>query len=78
MTYTEIDRLIAMLEPGADENTVLFVREQFAKQLPWATNDYVPRSKLDDEVFEPNDRSDQQVVDVWDAADYNPNDPRNW
>ena len=86
---TEIDRLIAMLEPNAEENTVLFVREQLGKMLHGAyTNDYVPRLKLDDEVFpkieddwsttSQGERSDQQSIDPFDNGEYHPNDPRNW
>lgn len=85
---TEIDRLIAMLEPNADENTVLQVRHQLGKMLHGAyTNDYVPRMKLDDEVFPEavseeltTGRSGQQGIDVYGAVEeeYNPNDPRNW
>jgi len=75
----EIDRLIAMLEPSASENTVLFVRNEIRNLIRGAwSNDYVPQQKLDDEVFEPTKRSEQQSVDVWDAEEYNPNDPRNW
>lgn len=73
MTTEDIDRLIAMLEPSASENTVLLVREQLIKQLPWTTNDHSPSNKLDDEVFEPEEQSEVQSVDLW-----NPNDPRNW
>ena len=87
---TEIDRLIAMLEPNAKENTVLFVREQLGKMLHGAyTNDYVPRMKLDDEVFpeaiaddwsttSQGERSAQQDVDVYSMKEWNPNDPKNW
>ncbi|MBE90464.1 MAG: hypothetical protein CMM76_13620 [Rhodospirillaceae bacterium] len=82
---TEIDRLIAMLEPNAEENTVLFVREQLGKMLHGAyTNDYVPRAKLDDEVFPETEqtpqgeRSDMQRIDPFDNGEYHPNDPRNW
>ena len=71
---TELDRLIAMLEPNADENTVLEVRHQLGKMLHGAyTNDYVPRNRFDDETYEPEEQSEVQSVDVW-----NPNDPSNW
>ena len=79
---TDLDRLIAMLEPGADENTVLHVRHQLEKMVHGAyTNDYVPRMKLDDEVFAPAEtsvqkRSQQQSVEPFD--EWLPNDPRNW
>ena len=78
----EIDRLIAMLEPSASENTVLFVRNELRNLIRGAwSNDYVPQQKLDDEVFPLADeveRSDQQKVDPFDNGEYHPNDPRNW
>ena len=78
----EIDRLIAMLEPSASENTVLFVRNELRNLIRGAwSNDYVPQQKLDDEVFPRADeveRSEQQSVDPFDNGEYHPNDPRNW
>ena len=85
----EIDRLIAMLEPNAEENTVLFVREQLRNLIRGAwTNEYVPQRKLDDVVFpeteddwsttSQGERSPQQSVDPFDNGEYHPNDPRNW
>tara|TARA_A100001011_G_scaffold96514_1_gene101522 strand:+ start:3959 stop:4213 length:255 start_codon:yes stop_codon:yes gene_type:complete len=83
---TEIDRLIAMLEPSAEENTVLFVREQLGKLLHGAyTNDYVPRAKLDDEVFPEAIDAEINIENDWSCTgqgeqlkDWNPNDPANW
>ena len=79
---TEIDRLIAMLEPNAEENTVLFVREQLGRMLHGAyTNEYVPRLRRP-EVSSPSaeneKRTEQQNVDPFDNGEYHPNDPRNW
>ncbi len=51
-TMNEIDRLIAMLEPSASENTVLFVRNELRNLIRGAwSNDYLPQHKLYDEVF---------------------------
>tara|TARA_Y100001970_G_C14251879_1_gene872434 strand:- start:3134 stop:3391 length:258 start_codon:yes stop_codon:yes gene_type:complete len=83
----EIDRLIAMLEPSASENTVLFVRNEIRNLIRGAwSNDYVPQQKLDDEVNVENtrqvpdedSRSEQQKHDVYEVKDWNPNDPANW
>jgi len=85
----EIDRLIAMLEPSASENTVLFVRNELRNLIRGAwSNDYVPQQKLDDEVFpeteddwsttSQGERTEQQNVDPFDNGEYHPNDPRNW
>ena len=66
MTQTELDRLIAMLEPSADENTVLQVRNQLGRMLLGAyTNDYVPRMKLDDEVFPESIDAEINVENDW-------------
>ena len=85
----EIDRLIAMLEPSASENTVLFVRNELRNLIRgvWS-NDYVPQENLGDiaalEVKDNQDtapqseRTDQQRVDPFDNGEYHPNDPRNW
>ena len=72
MTAHEIDKLIAMLEPNAEENTVLYVRSQFIKQLRRTTTEYVPPRRDD----APLDRSEQQSVDIFE--EWSPNDPRNW
>ena len=81
MANTELDRLIAMLEPQADLKTVNFVRARLGDIMQGIyTNEYVPRLKLDDEVFPPavdaeiNTRSssreirtEQQRVDVYEV-----------
>ena len=76
MTNSELDRLLAMLEPQANSKTIDFVRTRLADIMQSAfTNDYVPRRILDDEVFPPADikeqRTDQQRVDVYEVKDYN-------
>ena len=88
MTQTELDRLIAMLEPQADSDAVEFVRNEIGRLLRGAyTNEYVPRSRFDlpiadAEVNTPSkshsERSPQQAHDVYEVNDWNPNDPRNW
>ena len=72
MANTELDRLIAMLEPQADLKTVNFVRMRLGDIMQGIyTNEYVPRLKLDDEVFPPADptpqRTEQQCVDVYEV-----------
>ena len=76
MTHDEIDRLIAMLEPNAEENTVLYVRSQFIKQLPRTTREYVPPRRDDASAPDCLDRSEPQSVDIFE--EWSPNDPRNW
>jgi hypothetical protein len=82
MMTTEIDRLIAMLEPRADSKTVNFVRLEIEKLVSGLfTSDYIPQKKLDDEVFAPTEdnlqkRTEQQSVEPFD--EWLPNDPRNW
>ena len=89
MTTNELERLIAMLEPNAEEVTVDYVRRTLVGALECAPS--VP--SLDAEINtesqagitddwsctsqgEVEHRTDQQAVDVFDS--WLPNDPRNW
>ena len=74
MTVEEIDRLIAMLEPNADENTVLFVRDQFVNTIPRTSKDYVPPNRSE---IPSVDRS-EKCSSVEPYEEWSPNDPRNW
>ena len=86
MTPNELDRLIAMLEPSAEEVTVDFVRRTLAGAI-----ECVPTSDSQDEPVSSEctalrsqanpssaseDRTQQQSVDAFDP--WLPNDPRNW
>ena len=53
MMYTELDRLIAMLEPQAGPDAIAFVKREILGQ--GFMSEYVPQRKLDDEVFAPVD-----------------------
>ena len=81
MTQTELDRLIAMLEPQAGPDAVEFVRCEIGRLLHGA----IPGA-IDAEVNAENirqapakdSRSEQQKHDVYEVKDWNPNDPANW
>jgi hypothetical protein len=89
----EIDRLIAMLEPGASENTVLFVRNELRSLIrsTWS-NDYVPQKNLNDKVLPEAIDAEINVENDWsstsqgerteqqmiDLYDVRANDPIDW
>lgn len=85
---TDLDKLIAMLEPNAEENTVLFVRSEIARLLRDVHNNHIPIQDTATEVADDwsttgqGEMSGQQRVDVYGEVDinseWNPNDPRNW
>tara|TARA_Y100000385_G_C12879582_1_gene545187 strand:+ start:81 stop:293 length:213 start_codon:yes stop_codon:yes gene_type:complete len=70
MTPEYIDQLIAMLSPGCDDQTIVFVRQKLLENFSIVRES--PTSVK---------RSDQQKVDVYASevdAFFNPNDPVNW
>ncbi len=65
MNTLDIDRLIAMLDPECDEETLAFVKSELARAIS-------PHNTLDTD----RSRSDQQKVDIFESPLFN--DPRNW
>ena len=76
MTPNELDRLIAMLEPSAEEVTVDFVRRTLAGAIECVPFVPVADAEINEESQLTTERSDQQSVDAFDT--WLPNDPRNW
>jgi len=63
MTPNELERLIAMLEPNAEEDTVNFVRAELSKAVV--------------QISTPPPRC-VKSTDTGEVTPWNPNDPRNW
>ena len=76
MTPNELDRLIAMLAPSAEEVTVDFVRRTLAGAIECVPFVPVVDAEINEESRLTTERSDQQSVDAFDT--WLPNDPRNW
>ena len=76
MTPNELDRLIAMLEPSAEEVTVDFVRRTLAGALECVPSVPSLDAEINAESQSTPTRSAQQSVDAFDP--WLPNDPRNW
>ena len=70
MNIEEIERLVAMLEPQADEDTINFVIREI---LAWSSGVHDLQPKKEIKPAKKKERAAHSLFSEW-----NPNDPRNW